>query len=465
MNTIKSPHSPGHNQGPPNKRSRTTAPLNTQNEVSKCLKDVIGFIACDKVQSLMNKGADVSKPAENGCTLLHLAAEHGHTDIFNALLTALISRNEEINPKDNSGITPFHKAAEHGHSAIFNALLTALISRNEEIDPADEYGWTPLQDAIQNKRTAIARALITALDARGAEVNLADKYGRTPLYLAAHYGLTDIVRMLQECSGDINQVDNDGCSPLYQAAKNGHKEIVQYLVKEGAAIRSERPETSPIKVAATSDVLWEMVSTQENKLTYFNLADEQVRALPYQRAVLFNSFESLIAAQKRLILATLGSQKGRHAIASDIVEEIFKHERPLTCEEARYQTVDLWLNQDRELVTLGKDPIHKNSYDMAVAEGEEMNFKKILRKSLELNKFPEDVQVMFNKLNPVFLKYEKESKKEITELKKEKDRRDKTISALEKEIKNLKRKLLETNEPQKAPKLLNQKHNSAIDSK
>lgn len=140
-------------------------------------------------------------------------------------------------------------------------------------------------------------------------------------------------------------------------------------------------------------------------------------------------------------------------------EKIVVHERPLTCEEARYQTVDLWLYQDRELVTLGKDPIHKNSYDIAVAEGEDMNFKKIiLRKSLELNKFPEDVQVMFNKLNPVLLKSEKENKEEI-------DRRDKTISALEKEIKNLKRKLLETNEPQKAPKLLNQKHNSAIVSK
>lgn len=66
-----------------------------------------------------------------------------------------------------------------------------------------------------------------------------DEWERTPLFLAAQYGLYDVVDLLlasfdNKIQEKINKPDAEGKTPLYAAVENGNLDIVQYLVAAGA---------------------------------------------------------------------------------------------------------------------------------------------------------------------------------------------------------------------------------------
>lgn len=177
----------------------------------------------DEVKLLLEKGADMNKPANDGWTPLHMAAgtfvgepykEKGEPtatkyDVFKQVLAA--RPNIDVRTKD--GQTPLHTAVMNAHTA-----------------------WR------QDERESFNR--ITDLLKAGANLEAKDKGGRTPLHWAAWQGygrMTDmlrasdgVVKILLAAKANIDAVDNRGRTPLHYAMEMGYKPIVAALIKAGA---------------------------------------------------------------------------------------------------------------------------------------------------------------------------------------------------------------------------------------
>ena len=77
-----------------------------------------------------------------GKTYLHLAAQTGQIELFEAML----SEEKDKNPKTNSGQTPFHTACEFGQTQI-----AAMLIRNSvlwQIDLNSKVEYTQLRNSL-----------------------------------------------------------------------------------------------------------------------------------------------------------------------------------------------------------------------------------------------------------------------------------------------------------------------------
>ena len=81
-------------------------------------------------------------------------------------------------------------AAEHGHTDVVNALAG---THRANVDAVDIHGWTALMLAARNNHTATVTALAGT---HGANVDAVNRDGRTALMLAAAKGHTDTVNAL-----------------------------------------------------------------------------------------------------------------------------------------------------------------------------------------------------------------------------------------------------------------------------
>ena len=88
-----------------------------------------------KVESLLDRGADIEARHDNRETALIWASFEGHA----AVVEALLSRGAEIEARDDDRWTALMRAAAYGHAAVVETLL----SRGAEIEARD-YGGTAL---------------------------------------------------------------------------------------------------------------------------------------------------------------------------------------------------------------------------------------------------------------------------------------------------------------------------------
>ena len=95
-----------------------------------------------------------------------------------APLEALLARSEEVevDAAAKDGSTALMLAAQGGHAEAIEALVT----KGAEVNAANERGTTPLMMAAAGGHLKAIEALVT----KGAEVNAAAKYGRTALSIA-----------------------------------------------------------------------------------------------------------------------------------------------------------------------------------------------------------------------------------------------------------------------------------------
>ncbi len=100
----------------------------------------------DAIKFLLNKGADTSIKANDGASLLLIAAEYGNDDLIQKLITTYGS---DINAVSKYGETPLHGATFNGHINTIKLLL----GLGADASIQNQLGYSPLQLAIQSGQT------------------------------------------------------------------------------------------------------------------------------------------------------------------------------------------------------------------------------------------------------------------------------------------------------------------------
>lgn len=124
----------------------------------------------EKVDRLIQAGADLEVLDENGETPLTAAALGGQT----ATVKLLVARGADINRRNRGGFTALHAAAYKGYIQIVEFALDTGAGIDDQDNKA---GVTPLHVAAERDHLEIAKLLI----ARGARLNLKEHHGYTPI--------------------------------------------------------------------------------------------------------------------------------------------------------------------------------------------------------------------------------------------------------------------------------------------
>ena len=168
---------------------------------------------CDPVKYCQDNG---------GFTPLHYAAEGGHVNIIQYLITEL---GCGPTTPDNCGTLPIHIACLNGH---LNATKFLIIKQKCNPNIQNNKGYTPLHCATEGGHMNIIQCLFTEL---GCDPTIPDNKGSLPLHIASLNGHLNVVKyFITKLRFDSNCRNETGSTPLHCATERGHMNIIQYLV-------------------------------------------------------------------------------------------------------------------------------------------------------------------------------------------------------------------------------------------
>jgi ankyrin repeat protein len=227
----------------------------------------------EAVEALLDAGAKVDGPDDDGPPPLHGAARNGHWEIAQLLLDngadasasggalfvsthrgqtevtkMLLDNRAEANGKNADGRTPLAFAAEEGHESV----MELLIERGAAIDDLDEMtGSSALHLAVERGRIEASEVLLTAR----AEVDIRDSEGQTPLHKLRRKAYKDVrtqmVPLLLKHGADIDALDKVNSSLLMSAAVRGDEELMPLLIASKASLEQTDPSgATPAHMAA-----------------------------------------------------------------------------------------------------------------------------------------------------------------------------------------------------------------------
>ncbi|XP_019857258.1 PREDICTED: uncharacterized protein LOC109585573 [Amphimedon queenslandica] len=231
---------------------------------------------------------------DDGKTLLHHAAEYGHTDIVELLLNG---KRVDANCKDFLRTRPIHLAVKKGNITI----VQMLVDHNADVNCKDLDGMTPLHYGFKSKNKSVVEHLLQnceanpdtcicekdnrtilhfAIDiihcfqnqlnkensedeedkfisifeviAKKTDVNIKDKDGNTPLLCAVLVCSERLVTILLENKANPNIRNNEGHTALQYAVSQGNFTILTLLLDYNADLnarmteKKERFKTDPM---------------------------------------------------------------------------------------------------------------------------------------------------------------------------------------------------------------------------
>nr|XP_054775125.1 putative ankyrin repeat protein RF_0381 [Lytechinus pictus] len=174
-----------------------------------------------------------------GLTTLHIAAQNGHLDV----IEYLISHGAEVNKGDYRNDTALYIAAQNGHLDVVRCLISPgaenghldvvkyQISQGDEVDKGDYKDVTALHIAAKNGH-------LDVID-QGDEVDKGDYKDVTALHIAAKNGHLDVIEYLISQGAEVIKGHYKDVTALHIAAQNGHVDVAKYLVGEGAEVKKE----------------------------------------------------------------------------------------------------------------------------------------------------------------------------------------------------------------------------------
>ena len=143
-------------------------------------------------ETLIDLGADVNaKRTDDQVTPLHLASGWNHY----MAVRLLIENGADVNIPCDDGRSPLHIAASKG---FFN-VVRLLLDYGADVNIPDIDGYTPLHYAATNGGN-LTKLLIEKV----SNVNLRTKKGRTPLYIAVKNKHEQLIKILLEHKADVS---------------------------------------------------------------------------------------------------------------------------------------------------------------------------------------------------------------------------------------------------------------------
>ena len=179
------------------------------------------------VEKLLQKGANILLPNDDGMLPLHLACQEGHSEVAKLILQHATSSHDV--PQDDEEkrhtVATTHLAATNVITQQAGAPSQLLLST---LDIKDNTNNTPLHYACDSGAADIVKVLIK----HKATTSLFNIDGLTPMHIAARHGFTDIAEiLLKSDTNNITLLDNKQQTPLHHAAKQNQVDMVDYLLK------------------------------------------------------------------------------------------------------------------------------------------------------------------------------------------------------------------------------------------
>ena len=159
-------------------------------------------------------------PDRKGRTALSWAAENGHAETVRVLAR---SKHIDLLCKDVDGRNAISWACSGGHA---EALKTLIKYGCTGINDEDVSGWTPLAWALTNWSLATVETLVST---GSVDIDKKDQNGRTALSWAAGYGYLDVVQFLLSEGADVRTVNNGGWTPMSFAKAYNYTDVIQEL--------------------------------------------------------------------------------------------------------------------------------------------------------------------------------------------------------------------------------------------
>ena len=151
----------------------------------------------------------------HGITPLHLAAQKGHWQVMNALVSHGYSLNSTI---DTDGRTALHEACASGQYGCVEELLRLGASMSSK----DREDLTPLMFTAKLGNPGIMSLLVR----RDRKLNRMNKYKKTALHLACAHNNTECIRMLLEYGAGSKKITRiDQMPPIHCLAISHRPEI------------------------------------------------------------------------------------------------------------------------------------------------------------------------------------------------------------------------------------------------
>jgi ankyrin repeat protein len=171
---------------------------------------------------------------------IHIAAQHGYTDILIRLLDAV---PEQPFAQDKTP-TPLHIAASHGHADV----IEILIERGADITALDSNEEPALFLAVRARRIECVRKLV------GLRTKLfKNTHQQIPLHIAAGSGFFEIIEYLLETDREeqLSACDCEGNTALHLALYAKRQEAVKVLIEKGADVMARNvARESPYTIAS-----------------------------------------------------------------------------------------------------------------------------------------------------------------------------------------------------------------------
>jgi len=181
----------------------------------------------EEVLRLLDAGMEVDTKCLVSRTPLHLAAEHGHAD----LVEALLARGANPGALDYQNATPLHRAFATTEDLV--RIVDMLIEAGAPVNARESHSEIALHMICEAPTipAPVAVQVVERLLAAGSEVNPPDG-GRMPLWYAATYGSLEVVKALIKGGADP-RLGWGPETPAEVALQEGHPETAEYLKSVG----------------------------------------------------------------------------------------------------------------------------------------------------------------------------------------------------------------------------------------
>ena len=242
---------------------REDAALLRNSHQNTALRSAIAAGQLEASKLLVRHGADVHQTNHGGSSLMEAASIPGHHDMviwlgehgleigllelssigdLNGVRKYIDANPSSVDESDRRGLTALHRAANCGHVDV----VELLISAGANIRATNRHSHEPLSIAVEGKQARVVECLLD----NGADPNaLGGHYSGTVLHRAVLHRSLPIVDALLSANADPNRRDANGKTPLHDAIGVGNAQIVARFLESSKldlSLRSGKTKFSAI---------------------------------------------------------------------------------------------------------------------------------------------------------------------------------------------------------------------------